>query len=161
MRNLVATVICAIALQGCAPGKALGIRFPIGTADRGREEFLTLQCNACHTVEDVQLPPYAGPRAMSVLLGGHTRRIESYGDLVTSIVNPSHRLARGYKALGSADGESPMAAAYLNDVMTIQQLVDIVAFLQAEYEYVPPPVPPYWESYPSGGGEPRPGFPRD
>ena len=40
-----------------------------------------------------------------------------------------------------------MEARYLNDVMTVQQLADVVAFLQDEYEHVPAPIPPYWESY--------------
>ena len=37
-----------------------------------------------------------------------------------------------------------MALAYLNDVMTVQQLINLVAFLQSSYEVVPPPVEPYY-----------------
>jgi hypothetical protein len=86
-----------------------------------------------------------------VTLGGQTVRVKTYGDLVTSIVNPSHRLARGYAASEvSRNGESLMAAARLNDVITVQQLIDVVAFLQDEYELVPPLVQPYWAEYPSG-----------
>jgi hypothetical protein len=33
-----------------------------------------------------------------------------------------------------------MSYAYLNEVMTVQQLVDLVAFLQPTYQVVPPPV---------------------
>ena len=47
-----------------------------------------------------------------------------------------------------------MAAQFLNEVMTTQQLVDIAAFLQPEYDYVPPPPPPYWEAYPGGENDP-------
>jgi hypothetical protein len=42
-----------------------------------------------------------------------------------------------------------MAAAYLNEVLTVQQLVDIAAFLQDEYQVIPPPVRAYWDDYPS------------
>jgi len=37
-----------------------------------------------------------------------------------------------------------MALAYLNDVMTVQQRINLVAFLQSSYEVVPPPVEPYY-----------------
>jgi len=141
-------MVCAAALEGCAPGTALGVRLPLGDAGRGREAFVDLHCHACHRIDGQQFPPYPGAAAVAVMLGGHTSRIESYGDIVTSIVNPSHRLARDYARTATAGRESPMANEYLNDVMTVQQLVDLVAFLHTEYEYVSLPPPPYWESYP-------------
>ena len=49
-----------------------------------------------------------------------------------------------------------MAARYLNDVMTVQQLVDLVAFLHSEYENVPAPLLPYWEVYPGGDDDGSP-----
>jgi hypothetical protein len=33
-----------------------------------------------------------------------------------------------------------MSLIGLNEVMTVQQLVDLAAFLQTEYEVVPPPI---------------------
>jgi hypothetical protein len=39
-----------------------------------------------------------------------------------------------------------MSFVYLNDVMTVQQLVDLVAFLQPTYTIVQPP-PPRWAIY--------------
>jgi hypothetical protein len=81
--------------------------------------------------------------------------VKTYGDLVTAIVNPSHRVARGFARAGG--GESPMAAAYLNEVLTVQQLVDIAAFLQDEYQVIPPPVRAYWDEYPSASPGPSPG----
>jgi hypothetical protein len=58
------------------------------------------------------------------------------------------------QAASSRSGCVPPAQR-LNDVMTVRQLADLFAFLQTEYDYVPPPVPPYWESYP-GGADDRP-----
>jgi hypothetical protein len=56
----------------------------------------------------------------------------SYGQLVTAIVNPSHRLPIGHRRTGvSEDGESRMTA--YNDVLTVTQLTDLVAFLQLHY----------------------------
>jgi len=56
----------------------------------------------------------------------------SYGQLATSIVNPSHRLSRRYRTDEvSQEGESLMTS--YNDVLTVTQLTDLIAFLQAHY----------------------------
>ena len=55
------------------------------------------------------------------------------GELATSIINPSHRLyPAGEKERIVSGNESQMAN--LNEVMTVQQLIDIVAFLHERYE---------------------------
>jgi sulfur-oxidizing protein SoxX len=150
MKNFIGAALCATALQGCSPGATLGIYLPVGSADRGRTAFIDLECHGCHRVEGKDLPAYSGGGKPAIALGGHTPRIESYADIVTSIINPSHRLARDYRPqTSSSEQASPMAARYLNEVMTVQQLVDLVAFLHAEYENVPAPLHPYWEVYPS------------
>lgn len=157
MRTIIGAVLCATALQGCSAATALGISLPVGTAERGREAFIGLECHACHRIEGKDLPGYSGAVVPAIALGGHTPQIESYGDIVTSIINPSHRLARSYRTGGWSGGrESPMAARYLNEVMTVQQLVDLVAFLSEEYEDVPAPPPPSWQAYPSLDGSPSP-----
>jgi hypothetical protein len=148
MRGPLATVCCAIFLGGCASELGAGFHLPLGDAARGRDAFVTLHCHSCHFVAD-EAPPLSGPEAGRVGLGGDTARVRTYGDLVTSIVNPSHEVAREYIADQRGDRTSPMAAAFLNDVVTVQQLVDIVAFLQGAYNVVPPPIRPYWDDYPS------------
>ena len=68
-----------------------------------------------------------------------TSRVRTYGELVTSIINPSHRLAPGYDpAYVTTGGESIMTLANINAVMTVQQLIDVVAFLQSRYDVAPP-----------------------
>jgi hypothetical protein len=156
MQKLIGAAVIAATLGACVPNTALLVRFPLGNTQRGRDAFVALECNACHRIEDVAMPPHPSPSSVSVALGGHTPRIETYGDIITAIVNPSHRLARSYRTVAGRDAPSPMAAEFLNDVMTTQQLVDIAAFLRPEYEYVPPPPPPYWECYPSSDGNPNP-----
>ena len=86
----------------------------------------------------------------NVTLGGETVRVKSYGELVTAIINPSHRIAPGYplSQVTTPDGQSLMTLGYLNDVMTVQQLIDLVAFLQASYQVMPPLVSPYSYVYP-------------
>ena len=149
MRRVIAIVCCAVSLQGCAAQLGTGFHLPQGDAARGREAFLALRCTSCHFVES-DGPPLSEPGAGRVGLGGDTARVRTYGDLVTSIVNPSHEVAREY-IVDPRDRNpvSPMASAFLNDVVTVQQLVDLVAFLQDAYNVVPPPVRPYWEGYPS------------
>lgn len=146
-------IVCgAVAIQACT-ALGTGYHLPSGDAVRGREAFRALGCNVCHRVESVAELAAGG----DVALGGQTARVKTYGDLVTAIVNPSHRVARGYPR--DRSGESPMAAAYLNDVMTVQELIDVVAFLQAAYEVVPPPVRVNWDEYPPPRTEPIGGAP--
>ena len=59
--------------------------------------------------------------------------------LVTAIINPSHKLAQGYPVEAvTNDGESSKMPLY-NGYMTVQELIDIVAYLQPFYDvYVPP-----------------------
>lgn len=137
--RIVALLVAACCLSGCpgSPESARGFRLPDGDAEAGRAAFVALQCHACHQVADVELPSFPGTAPVSVELGGQVSRVKTYGDLVTSIINPSHKLIRRYpEDQVSRDGESLMPV--LNDVMTVQQLVDLVAFLQPNYEVVPP-----------------------
>lgn len=152
VKKLAAAAVCSATLAACAPNTALVVHFPLGGVQRGREAFVALECHACHRIDGVDSHP--APSAISVPLGDHTPRIETYGDIITAIVNPSHRLARSYRADAERDRPSPMEAEFLNEVMTTQQLVDIAAFLRTEYDYVPLPPPPYWLAYPGGDDNP-------
>jgi mono/diheme cytochrome c family protein len=145
MSKRLAPGILAFALAGCGPTSGIGFHLPEGSAQLGRRAFTDLGCNACHEIEGV---PHAGG-AGAVSLGGPTTRVRTYGELVTSIINPSHRLAPRYAdSEAAADGDSPMAGAALNDVMTVQQLIDLVAFLRSTYEIVEPQRPAPWRIYP-------------
>ena len=127
------------ALGGCSqdPKSGAGFRLPDGDAGQGREVFLYMQCNQCHTIEGTELPVIPGADPAYVELGGRVATVKTYGDLVTSIINPSHRLAPGYaKEKVSVDGESNMYT--YNRHMTVQELIDLVAFLQSHYDVVPP-----------------------
>lgn len=139
---------CAL-LAGCGPKSGVGFRLPDGSPERGRAAFLALRCTACHSVVGLNVPNQGAGMA-NVTLGGETVHVKSYGELVTAIINPSHRIAPGYapSQVTTSDGQSLMALAYLNDVMTVQQLIDLVAFLQGSYQLVPPPISPYSYVYP-------------
>lgn len=119
---------------------------PEGDAERGRETFASLNCTACHTVAGVEFESPGGAPQERIRLGGETSYVRTYGDLVTSIINPSHRFAYGYRdeAVKTDEGESKMR--FYNDEMTVTQLTNLVAFLQQHYtlrRYEPTPYMPY------------------
>ena len=133
---LSALLLCALTcLSACDRGdRGQGqLYLPEGDAASGATHFVSLGCVGCHVVVDADLPEPAKAGPVRVMLGSRTGRRMSYGQLVTSIVNPSHKLAARYRADEvSKDGESLMRS--YNDVMTVTQLADLVAFLQTHYE---------------------------
>ena len=137
----VALAYFALSMAACdaGPKSSLGFRLPDGDIDKGKATFLELKCHLCHTVAGVELPsPEVAPPVM-VNLGGQVRNVRTYGELVTSIINPSHRLAKGYKKeLIEVEGKSRMTD--YTEVMTVRQMINLVAFLQSRYEVVLPPV---------------------
>jgi hypothetical protein len=145
-------LICFVALlAGCNaqdPKSSRGFRLPDGDANAGRIAFVQLRCYVCHQVEGIDAK-FEGTGAAAVPLGGTTLRVKTYGDLVTSIINPSHRIAPGTDAARVAPGgTSLMEIGRLNDVMTVRQLIDVVAFLQTTYKVQPPDFNPYAYAYP-------------
>lgn len=122
-------------LSGCNdPKSPRGFSLPEGDIERGQATFEELQCTACHSVASLDLQRPQGAE-LNIRLGGEVDRVRTYGQLVTSIINPSHRLAVGYdRDLVSVNGESVMRN--YNDTMTVSQLIDLVAFLESRYEIV-------------------------
>jgi hypothetical protein len=110
---------------------------PPGDAERGKATFVDLGCNSCHRIDDVIARLEGSDSEIDVRLGGQVSRVKTYGDLVTSIINPSHKLSRGNNRMTvTEDGQSKMTE--YNEVMTVQQLVDLTTMLQETYSvYVP------------------------
>src|SRR3990172_8922693 len=124
--------VAALCLSFCAsPEKSpSGFRLPDGDVQAGQAAFLELQCNACHKVRGLDLP-------VPIALGGTVDYQPTDGRFVTSVINPSHKLARGYPKQSIESGGISRMAGY-SDVMTVRQLVDLAAFLHSRYEFVPP-----------------------
>jgi mono/diheme cytochrome c family protein len=106
---------------------------PDGDVAQGQQAFSDLRCYTCHEVDGLEdeLPRPTATPVTDVPLGGLAMRKPSDGELVTSIVNPSHQIYPGEEERVMSGGQSRMAN--LNEVMTVQQLVDIVAFLHDRY----------------------------
>lgn len=129
-----------VAAAGCEADRMSekGFSLPPGDAVAGREAFLYMHCHECHSIRDVELPavPLADPPFVE--LGGKVSRVKTYGELLTAIINPSHKLAQGYPVEAvSNEGRSIMPN--YNGFMTVQELIDIVMFLQPHYEVFVPP----------------------
>jgi len=125
-------------LVGCGSGpeSPQGFSLPKGDVDNGKTVFLKYQCLACHELKGIEQADIVDNPDLSVRLGGTSNFVKTYADLVTSIINPSHKLAKHYpRSMVQTDGVSKMTV--YNDVMTVTELVDVVTFLQPYYELVP------------------------
>ena len=140
MRNWRAAVVaCGGLLVACQadPKSPAGFRLPPGDAERGRAILMELKCHSCHRVYGGGFPEPTVTPPVPVVLGGPVPHVRTDGELVTSIVNPSHRLAAGYKREEIVrDGRSRMAD--YTQTMTVAQLIDLVAFLQTRYQVARP-----------------------
>lgn len=144
--NALSTLVIFCGLIACdsGPRSPVGFLLPEGDVEQGKAAFVELQCHSCHPVDGVDLPsPLVIPSpSASVVLGGQVYEIRTDGYLVTSIIHPSHKLARGLQKerITTSVGESRMPD--YSEIMTVQQLIDMVAFLQSRYTVVPPPQSP-------------------
>jgi hypothetical protein len=126
----------AALVAGCAYEPIFGYPVNEGNVDAGRQAFIDHQCHACHSVAGVTLPPLAGANPPIFELGGVTSAVRTYGDLMTSIINPNHVISEEYREQlrlrGIVPLDSPMPMPHI-DNMTVRQLIDIVAFLDSRY----------------------------
>jgi len=115
-------------LVSCQMGRhsPSGFRLPAGgDLERGKALFVSLGCNACHEVAGSDLPKPTMQPPVGVVLGGTVDYQITDGSLVSSIINPSH-----HKQV-RAGGKTRMPD--LDDVLTVRQLTDLVAYLQSQY----------------------------
>ncbi|ARN75154.1 c-type cytochrome [Oceanicoccus sagamiensis] len=135
--RLLALLITGLLLTACetGPDSPRGFSLPKGDIAKGEEVFTTLGCMSCHTIKGIENNS-TQTLEKPVPLGGKVSRIKTYGELVTSVINPSHKIARSYsKEVATQPGQSPMPS--FNDTMTVAQLVDLVTFLETNYQLIP------------------------
>ena len=131
MRASLATAVivglAALLLAACAGDEAAqdpGEFFlPIGDATAGRETFVELRCHYCHLVPgDAEMPGLVGEARGPEIGSRQTTRSRDW--VAMSIVAPGHEMPPLMRS-----PQSPMGD-YKN-VMTIRQLIDLVAFVQS------------------------------
>lgn len=133
---LVFILLCGgLLFSGCIQ-QGRGFALPEGDIEEGKTTYMRLGCNECHSNSKIEWK--GGSDNLKIHLGGNISSKKTYGELVTSVINPSHKIARIYKQKASTeDGLSKMRN--YNEVMTVKELIDIVTFLQSEYKVVKPP----------------------
>ena len=135
---LILTAIVSITLLSCSKGadSPKGFSLPKGNAQEGQAVFMKYQCLSCYSLKGVEQEGIQKHDNISVVLGGETLQTVTYAELVTSVINPSHKLASRYLIADvSSEGSSKMTV--FNDVMTVTELINLVAFLQPKYKLIP------------------------
>lgn len=136
------TLVFAGMLSACdkGPEPVKGFILPEGDVERGKQVFVATGCLTCHTIKDEELPEPSIPRVLDIKLGGGVYRVKNYGELLTSIINPTHVVSAKYRATldrdDRKDAKSPMPE--FNDVINVTQLIDLTAFLHSRYELLQP-----------------------
>ena len=121
---------------GLATPKGWRFVLPPGNADAGRKAFADLECFKCHAVEGESFPaPTAEQEGVGPALSGMgpMHPAEYFAE---AIINPNasaawrikHHKEEKMGYLG-ADGKTKMPS--YNGAMTVQQLIDVVAYLKS------------------------------
>ena len=104
----------------------------------GKQAFIDLKCYTCHRVDGIaDLPPPTQPPEKIVVLGGEVAQVRTYGRLMTAIIHPSQSISERMIARPEKQTkESPMPT--VNEIMTVEQLINLIAFLQPQYRELQP-----------------------
>ena len=122
--------------------QARGFALPEGDIEKGKVTYKRLACIECHSIPNIEWK--GGKDNLKIPLGGEVTSLKTYGDLVTSVINPSHKVASFHNQKTSTEGGLSNMKNY-NEIMTVQELIDLVTFLQSEYQVVSPPTQyPYY-----------------
>ncbi len=108
--------------------KGWTFRVPHGDPDQGRKLFIELECHQCHSVRGEKIPPIdRGPEDVGPdLTGMGSHYPPEY--FAESILNPN-RVTVIEKGYAGEDGLSTMPS--YADVLTLQDLLDLVAYLSS------------------------------
>lgn len=140
MRILLSIALASVlAGTGCTKGtkSTRNFHLPEGDAGRGQAAFVALKCHSCHTVAGIELPAPTEEPGKVLALGGEVARMRTYGDLLTAIIHPTYELSDKLPLKRRTEmGTSPMKS--VNEVMTVTQLIDLVAFLHPKYRQLSP-----------------------
>jgi L-cysteine S-thiosulfotransferase len=136
---LLLLMLLSLLLLGCSGGadSPRGFSLPEGDAEKGKAVFLSYKCLACHSLQGVDDSDIEPQLTTKVALGGDVRTVKTYAELVTSVINPSHKIAQGYDRPGYTDAAGQSLMQNYNDVMTVSELADLVSYLQPQYNLKP------------------------
>ncbi|MDC1379154.1 hypothetical protein N8273_00790 [Algibacter sp.] len=133
---MVFVLLCGSLLISSCNSQARGFALPEGDIEKGKVTYKRLACIECHSIPNIEWK--GGKDNLKIHLGGEVTSLKTYGDLVTSVINPSHKVASFYNQKTSTEGGLSNMKNY-NEIMTVQELIDLVTFLQSEYQVISPP----------------------
>lgn len=141
-------VVLFIAACSKGPDSPRGFSLPEGDIEKGEQVFIEYACQSCHKLKGYESTVSERELEVPIQLGGSEPRAKTYADLLTSIINPSHKLASGYSKEQVTDSTGQSKMRNYNDVMTVSELIDLVTFLESYYELVAYPETKYRMYYP-------------
>jgi sulfur-oxidizing protein SoxX len=146
--NMVIATFFIVILTGCSQGvdSPQGFSLPKGDQVAGEQAFKDYNCSACHSIDGIDDTAITSELAKRVKIGHTSAKITTYAQLVTSIINPSHRVAKK-TGIVTADENGESLMRNYNDIMTVTDLINIVAYLQPKYKVKPLTVSPYSTYY--------------
>jgi mono/diheme cytochrome c family protein len=135
-------LVAGVSILACNASRksSAGFRLPDGDPERGRAVFAEMRCHTCHRIAGADFPAPTADPPVPVVLGGEVSYAKTDGDLVTSIINPSHKVVPGLRREQVMRGDASRMPSY-GDLMTVRQMIDLVAFLQSRYRVVRPGAP--------------------
>ena len=142
--------VLIVAMVGCTAERrsARGFRLPEGDALRGQVVFAELKCYTCHKVyKHDEFPAPTVDPSVPVALGGRYASLPGDGDLVTSIIHPSHKISSRYAHAMVTTGSSSRMGDF-TESLSVRDMIDLVAFLHTVYEHDETSTRPEW---PHGG----------
>ena len=102
------------------------LSWPAGDPSRGRAAFVRFECYSCHEVQGERFPAPNEPGKLGPELSA-MGPLHEPAYFVEAIVNPNAVVDRG-RGYDAADGSSKMPS--YNDSLTVQELIDLVAYLK-------------------------------
>jgi mono/diheme cytochrome c family protein len=101
--------------------------WPKGDSAKGRAVFVKLECYSCHEVRGEKFPAPTDSAKLGPELAfmGPLHEVDYFAE---AVINPSAVIEKG-KDYQAVDGSSKMPS--FNDSLTVQELIDLVAFLRA------------------------------
>lgn len=133
---LIASGLVCLSACDAGPDSPRGFSLPKGDVVNGEKVLIKHHCLACHVIKGVSDDAVKLELDKAVQLGGEKSKVTTYAELVTSIINPSHKIARSYK-LNTIDDTGISKMRNYNDVMTVTELVDLVTYLQPHFKVKP------------------------
>ena len=143
-RTILFGLSCVFMLFACDQGvnSPRGFSLPKGNPEQGKLAFLKHQCLACHSIPGIEDDTVEREHSPPISLSSNSAIVKTYAELVTSIINPSHRISRGARWATSDENKDSIMLNY-NDVLTVTELIDLVAYIQPHYQVTPWPYTVY------------------